>query len=253
MRVDKKKSGSAMIIVMSLVSLVTVVVAGVSGQLLAEHNANNRFLDALVAQYGAQAGVWWGLALKNEADGGNREITLNHKEGGGEIISRGEMLYSPQDDVSLSMEREKTRTLSVEGSGNLGLRLEEISPATENDCPLPRDIFVYLLVEDQSGGKKTLNSLANSAGVWREGNSDHVYYLPLPQSEVSLTPIFARSFIPAGQSLGVAADYILPAKCLYATKWKLSPAQNQSVNNVAVIRGEGLYRESKQTISISKP
>ena len=74
MRVDKKKSGSAMIIVMSLVSLVTVVVAGVSGQLLAEHNANNRFLDALVAQYSAQAGVWWSLALKNEAGGGSRRL-----------------------------------------------------------------------------------------------------------------------------------------------------------------------------------
>lgn len=253
MNISKKKKGSAMIIVMSVVSLVTIVVASISGQLLVEHNTNTRFLDALVAQYGAQAGVWWGIALDNEEGEKNREVNLQDGDKQEKTLAKGSVFYSPQGDVSFNVEGTKAQTLNIEGSGNLSLRLEEISLESGASCPAPQDIFIYLVVEDQNGGRKTLNGLANSAGIWPEGNNDHAYYLPLSQNQILFTPIFAKSFIPSGNNYNMTQDYLLSSDCRYNTKWQVVPDKNQNVSNIAVIRGEGLYRESKQIISISKP
>lgn len=262
----KKTRGSAMIIALIITTLVSVITIATSQLVLSESQISLRYLDGLVAGYGSDSGVEWGLsALKNNAEIGNAsdqnskaikeaELNLGDKSSSTKKPQYKTFIWaSGKNNSEISIIQGDAQNISVKGAGNSSWKLSKIDKiAGADSCPDPQKLFVYLIVKDQSNKQTILNRISNVTGAWNQKRVDFDYFISGYENNLEIKPLVLTQFLPSAANIENAILKLPPNGCVYNTTWNVDMPGSQITSGATNIKGVGFFEDVEKENTIIK-
>lgn len=255
----KTKNGSAMIIAIIVTAFIGAIAVSASQLVISEAQINLRYLDGIVADYAAQSAVEWGLAEAREDSSlgdGLDQTSLPIKEGELEINTElpnnlratkfETYIWSDSSgDADLVIENSDSRTLEIQGAGDIVWKLVGIEQTAGDNCPATDSLHIYLNITDDSGKTLILNRYSNNSGVWPESSIDNSFYESKSISTLTVRPLILTGVMLSFTNIEEANLEFVSDNCDYKTLWNIN-APTATINTAQkTIRGIGLYGDVK--------
>lgn len=258
----KTKNGSAMIIAIIVTAFIGAIAVSTSQLVISEAQINLRYLDGIVADYAAQSAVEWGLAAAREDSslGDESDQTSSPiKEGKLEINSQisnnlratkfETYIWSDSSgDADLIIGNNDSRTLEIQGAGDIVWQLIGIEQTAGDNCPATDSLHIYLNITDDSGKTSILNRYSNNSGVWPESSIDNSFYESKSISTLTVRPLILTGVMPSFTNIEEANLKFVADDCEYKTLWNIN-APTATINTAKkTIRGIGLYGDVQKSL-----
>lgn len=209
----KKKSGSAIIIAMIVVTIISTVVVGSSQIFLKENTQNVKYLDGLQAWYAGYAGL--DIVQNSNGDRYIASLTIEPTYSPKRIASINASKNQTNSGESFSLVSGETANYLINKLGQARIWLKGIEVKGDG-CPDNNSLYVYLKYSIEGGETKIINRTSQVRGVWPDTFSGNTINLYSIDNKLSLTPIASDKFI-----LGDKIDTALPKQCAVSMQWRL--------------------------------
>jgi hypothetical protein len=236
----KKERGSAIIIAIIIVTIISTVVIGSSQIFLNENTQNVKYIDGIQAWYAGYSGL---DMLKNiNSDKYSGTLSVESQKSGKRIALINASKNQDNTGESITLLSGEAANYTINKLGQAHMWLKGIEVKGEN-CPDNNALYVYLKYTIEGGQTKIINGTNQIRGIWPDTFSNNIINLYSIDKTLSLTPIVSDKFI-----LGDKIDGGLSRQCVVSTRWKLEAPTDALSPNEGNIKSTGSFGGITKTL-----